>query len=184
MLLSKATYIAFKLQFYILSALAFPGNRTHDLGVASAMLYYLSYSKACSLNVLLLKAGPSLVGWKVVTIIGAQGWAGAPGDLNRLAKAKKKTIRTVAARRHESLSFTVFLSLANLNIQKSLKHSKTSTEKLNWVLARRVRCARREPRLTDSNTEPSSPSHPHASERTNSNRSLNMKTEKDVKEPN
>ncbi len=29
--------------FYILSALAFPGNRTHDLGVASAMLYHLSY---------------------------------------------------------------------------------------------------------------------------------------------
>ncbi len=25
--------------FYILSTLAFPGNRTHDLGVASAMLY-------------------------------------------------------------------------------------------------------------------------------------------------
>ncbi len=33
--------------FYILSALAFPGNRTHDLGVASAMLYQLSYRKAC-----------------------------------------------------------------------------------------------------------------------------------------
>ncbi len=33
-------------QLYILSALAFPGNRTHDLGVASAMLYYLSYRKA------------------------------------------------------------------------------------------------------------------------------------------
>ncbi len=46
MLLSKATYIAFKLQFYILSALAFPGNRTHDIGVASAMLYHLSYRKA------------------------------------------------------------------------------------------------------------------------------------------
>ncbi len=45
-LLSKATYIAFKLQFYILSALAFPGNRTHDLGVASAMRYHLSYRKA------------------------------------------------------------------------------------------------------------------------------------------
>ncbi len=70
-LLSKATYIAFKLQFYIyiyafsrrfypkrltlhlsysftffLSALAFPGNRTHDLGIASAMLYHLSYRKA------------------------------------------------------------------------------------------------------------------------------------------
>ncbi len=40
------TYIAFKLQFYILSALTFPGNRTHDLGVASAMLYHLSYRKA------------------------------------------------------------------------------------------------------------------------------------------
>ncbi len=32
--------------FYILSALAFPGNRTHDLDVASAMLYQLSYRKA------------------------------------------------------------------------------------------------------------------------------------------
>ncbi len=31
--------------FYLLSALAFPGNRTHDLGVASAMLYHLSYRK-------------------------------------------------------------------------------------------------------------------------------------------
>ncbi len=27
------------------SALAFPGNRTHDLGVASAMLYQLSYRR-------------------------------------------------------------------------------------------------------------------------------------------
>ncbi len=33
-------------RFYILSALAFPGNRTHDLGVANAMLYQLSYRKA------------------------------------------------------------------------------------------------------------------------------------------
>ncbi len=32
--------------FYILSALAFPGNRPHDLGIASAMLYQLSYRKA------------------------------------------------------------------------------------------------------------------------------------------
>ncbi len=31
--------------FYIESALAFPGNRTHDLGVANAMLYQLSYRK-------------------------------------------------------------------------------------------------------------------------------------------
>ncbi len=72
----------------------------------------------------------------------------------------------------------VFFSLANLNIQKSLKHSN------NWVLARHVRCARRETRLTDSKTEPSSPSRHPASERTNTNRSLNMQTEKDVKEPN
>ncbi len=36
--------------FYILSALAFPGNRTHDLAVASAMLYHLSYRKACSVQ--------------------------------------------------------------------------------------------------------------------------------------
>ncbi len=32
--------------FTFLSALAFPGNWTHDLGIASAMLYYLSYRKA------------------------------------------------------------------------------------------------------------------------------------------
>ncbi len=32
--------------FYILSALVFPGNRTHDLGVTNAMLYQLSYRKA------------------------------------------------------------------------------------------------------------------------------------------
>ncbi len=46
--LSKATYIALhsSYSFYILSDLAFPGNRTHDLGVANAMLYQLSYRKA------------------------------------------------------------------------------------------------------------------------------------------
>ncbi len=42
----KRLTLHFKLQFYILSAHAFPGNRTHDLGVASAMLYHLSYRKA------------------------------------------------------------------------------------------------------------------------------------------
>ncbi len=31
---------------FFLPALAFPGNRTHDLGVASTMLYHLSYRKA------------------------------------------------------------------------------------------------------------------------------------------
>ncbi len=34
---------------HFLSALAFPGNQTHDLGVASAMLYHLSYRKARNL---------------------------------------------------------------------------------------------------------------------------------------
>ncbi len=32
--------------FTFLSALAFPGNQTHDVGVASPMLHYLSYKKA------------------------------------------------------------------------------------------------------------------------------------------
>ncbi len=40
--------------FYILSALAFPGNRTHDLGVASAMLYQLSYRKAENYKLIIL----------------------------------------------------------------------------------------------------------------------------------
>ncbi len=43
--------------FYILSALAFPGNRTHDLGVANAMLYQLSYRKA----VAHIRAAPLIV---------------------------------------------------------------------------------------------------------------------------
>ncbi len=80
----------------------------------------------------------------------------------------------------------VFFSLANLNIQKSLKHSSTRRGKaeLSGLLACRVQCTRRELCLTDSKTERSSPSHHPASERTNSNRSLNKQTEKDVKEPN
>ncbi len=44
--------------FYILSALAFPGNRTHDLSVASAMLYQLSYRKAMA-SYLLQRTGPA-----------------------------------------------------------------------------------------------------------------------------
>ncbi len=41
--------------FYILSALALPGNRTHDLGVASTMLYHLSYRKAVNNAQLVLR---------------------------------------------------------------------------------------------------------------------------------
>ncbi len=40
--------------FYISSALAFPGKRTHDLGVAGAMLYQLSYKRAISPRYILL----------------------------------------------------------------------------------------------------------------------------------
>ncbi len=40
--------IAFK--EYILSAPSFPGNQTHNLKVASAMLYWLSYSKTHSFS--------------------------------------------------------------------------------------------------------------------------------------
>ncbi len=49
---------------------------------------------------------------------------------------------------------------------------------------RRVWCTRRESRLTDSKTEPSSLSRHPSSERTNTNCRLNLQTEKDVKEPN
>ncbi len=35
---------------FFLSAFAFPGNRTHDLGVASAMLYYLMHATVCRLD--------------------------------------------------------------------------------------------------------------------------------------
>lgn len=38
-LIHKATYIAFKVD--ILSVHTFPGNRSHDLGVASSMCYFL-----------------------------------------------------------------------------------------------------------------------------------------------
>ncbi len=54
--------------FYILSTLAFPGNRTHDLGVANAMLYQLSYRKAhfLSLHTQLDDLWPALK--KILTI--------------------------------------------------------------------------------------------------------------------
>ncbi len=70
--------------------------------------------------------GPPLVGWKVVTILGVHGWGGPAGDLNR---QPKKTLRTVDGPLlrfiKKAYHLHVFLSLANLNIQKSLKHSNT-----------------------------------------------------------
>ncbi len=54
--------------FTFLSAPAFPGNRTHDLGVASAMLYQLSYRKAVPFTWIINKsraAGVMNVIWTV-----------------------------------------------------------------------------------------------------------------------
>ncbi len=80
----------------------------------------------------------------------------------------KKTLRTVDGPLlcivTKACHLHVFLSLGNLNIQKSLKHSNKRCEKFKWVLASRVLCTRRGPHLTDSKTEPSSPSLPPAPE--------------------
>ncbi len=60
--------------FYILSALAFPGNGTHDIGIASAMLYHLSYRKTTTITSCcsMIMHGPMLQGsvhnsWKLKT---------------------------------------------------------------------------------------------------------------------
>ncbi len=125
-----------------------------------------------------LRAGPSLVGWKVVTIIGAHSWGGG----------SKKTLRTVDGPLlcvfTKAYYLQVFLSLANLNIQKSLKHSNTRRGKAQLsarapcsVLMQRAASHRQQDRtelyFTSSCTW-----------MTNTNHSLNMQTEKDVKEPN
>ncbi len=69
------------------------------------------------------------MGWKVVTIIGAYGWQGSPGDLIR----PKKKLRTVDGPLLHVVTTAyhlhLFLSLANLNIQKSLKLSNKRREK-------------------------------------------------------
>ncbi len=58
MILSEAAWITFKV--YILLVYAFPGNPSHDLSVASTMLYSLIYR----LNVLLKKIKPHYNTWK------------------------------------------------------------------------------------------------------------------------
>ncbi len=55
---------------------------------------------------------------------------------------------------------------------------------MSRLLAQSVRCTWREPRITDSNAEPGSPSRPPEPERTNTNNSLNMQTEKYVRQSN
>ncbi len=115
------------------------------------------------------------MGWKVVTIIEAHGWEGGAISTDWPMPA------------YESLSFGHVFKPCQFKHSKECKTFKQKKQKswieysfeLNWVL-----CTRREPRLTDSNTEPSSPLPPPAPERTNTNRSLNIQTEKDAKEPN
>ncbi len=123
------------------------------------------------------------MGWKVVTIIGAYGWQGSPGDLIR-PKKKLRTVdgpllRVVTTAYH----LHVFLSPANLNIQKSLKHSNKRRGKAEMSTHElcSVRTQRASHRQQD---EPSSPSRPPEPERANTNCDLNMQTEKYMKEPN
>ncbi len=117
--------------------------------------------------------GPSLVGWKVVMIIGAHSWEGPTGWGQPKKSSGQLTGHCCASSR--KLIICTCLSLANLNIQKSLKHSNKRRGKAQ--MSTRTSCS-------DSKTEPSSPSRPPAPERSNTNRSLNMQTEKDVWEPN
>ncbi len=116
--------------------------------------------------------------------IGARGWD--TPHTRRFRGQPKKTLRTVDGPLLrvvvKAYHLHVFFSLANLNIDRSLKHSNARCR--NAELSTRSSCSCRQPRLTDRNTEPSSPSRPPAPERPNTNRSLNIQTDKDVKEPN
>ncbi len=100
----------------------------------------------------------------------------------------KKTLRTVDGPLLYIVTTAYYLRVfqpCQFKHSKKLKAFKQDSEKLNWVLARRVRCVRREPRLTDSKTEPSSPSRHPATKRTNTKSKLKKcKQKKYVKEPN
>ncbi len=121
------------------------------------------------------------MGWKVVTIIGAHSRGGAPVISTTGRGQPEKTFRTVdGPLLHivmKAYHLHVFLSLANLNMQNSLKHSNIRRGKAE--LSTGAMCSvHREPRLTDSKTEPSTPLPPPAPERTNKNRSLRKKCER------
>ncbi len=106
------------------------------------------------------------------------GW-GQPKKMLRTVDGPLLRVVTKAYHLH------MFLSLANLNIQKSLKHSNTDARKNSTEYSRTVFSAHAESRVSQTATpNRASPSPPPAPERTSTNRSLNMQTEKDVKEPN
>ncbi len=79
-----------------------------------------------------------LVGWKVVTIIRANGWGGPRrsqptgwGQLNRRLRTVDRPLLRVVMKAYH---LHMFLSLGNLNIQKSLKHSNTRRVKAELSL--------------------------------------------------
>ncbi len=112
----------------------------------------------------LLHPGPSLAGLKVVTIIGAHGWGSQPTGWGQPKKMLGRW-RATAARRHESLSFACVFQPCPFKHSKEFKAFKHKTWKSPNEYSCHVRCTRREPRLTDSNTEPSSPSRQSTSQR-------------------
>ncbi len=89
------------------------------------MLWYY-----CQVHI--LHTGLSLVGWKVVMIIGIHGWSPPPQRFQLSGQCQpKKSLRTVDGPLLHVVSkacqlliyqLQMFLTLANLNIQNNLKH--------------------------------------------------------------
>ncbi len=143
------TYIAFKLQFYILAALAFPGNRTHDLGVASTMLYYLSYRKALHtpVNPVKKRFTHTCKSWRAVTLsvessrreqnherMGLRSWA----TTNEMLRCSIKRVkpRTPRSQPAERKPYTVKTASRNCNTNaqgKMMKHANIRWVHLFWI---------------------------------------------------
>ncbi len=128
----------------------------------------------------MLGAGPSLVGWKVVTNIGAHG--SQPSGWGQC----KKTLRTVDGPLlcivTKAYQLHVFLSLANLNIQKSLKHSNTRRGKAE--LSTHAPCSVHTQRASHGPQHRTELSFASFCTWTKYKSQFYMQTEKDVKEPN
>ncbi len=109
------------------------------------------------------------MGWKVVTIIGAHGW-GQP----------KKTLRTVDG---PVPRIVIVIRLANLNIQKSLKHSNTRRGKAQ--LSTRAPCSVRTQKAASHRQQDwTELSFASSCTWTNKYKLQFKQTEKDVKESN
>ncbi len=127
------------------------------------------------------------MGWKVVTILGSHGWGGAPrrSQPNEASLKRRSGQLTghccVSVTSHDSLSFARVFQPCHFKHSKEFKAFKQKMRK-SWT---EYMCtmfgAHAESRVSRTET-PSSPSR-HLNE-TNTIPSLNMQTEKDVKEPN